>query len=83
MATTRDCSTASAVTLTPSTDRRTFHQVRALLATAAYHTFTGPELVKRLQAAGVSGPLPDTRWALAMRYAWVLLPGGRKGQGNA
>lgn len=67
MATTRNCST-------PST--RTFPQARALLASAAHTTFTQAELVNRLRAAGVTGSLPQTRWALAMRYAWVLLPGG-------
>ncbi len=71
MATTRNCSTPPA--------GKTFPQIRALLASAAYQTFTAPELVTRLQVAGVSDPLPETRWALAMRYAWVLLPGGRKG----
>lgn len=55
-----------------------FHQVRGLLASAAHQTFTQDELTARLQAVGVT-ELPQTRWGLAMRYAWVLLP-GKKGK---
>lgn len=69
MATTRNCSTG----------RITFTQVRALLASAAHSTFTPEELAQRLRAAGVD-QLPTTRWGLAMRYAWVLLPGGKGGR---
>jgi hypothetical protein len=74
--------TAWAATGTPSTPATgtpstlTFPQVRAKLANAAHDHFTHDELCARLRAAGVTPVLSASRRALAMRYAWALLPGG-------
>lgn len=56
----------------------TFAQVRAHLANEAYDWFCRAELCNRLEAAGVTPDISASRRSLAMKYAWVLLPGGNE-----